>query len=148
MQVILKEKIRNLGTLGEAINVKPGYARNYLIPQGKAMMATKANLAAFEEERAELERLAEVKLMGARQLAEKLEGIVLTLKAKAGEGGKLFGSIGARDIADHARAQGIEVLKHQVRIPSLVIRDLGEFDVELHLHTDINAQVKVRVEAE
>lgn len=148
MQVILKEKIRNLGNLGELVNVKPGYARNFLIPQGKALMATKANMEAFEAERAELERMAAERLNAAKEVASKLEDLSLVIKATAGEGGKLFGSIGTRDIADYITAQGIEVFKHQVRMPNGVIREIGEFEVELHLHTDVDATVTVKVEAE
>jgi large subunit ribosomal protein L9 len=148
MQIILKEKVRNLGALGELVNVKPGYARNYLIPHGKAMLATKSNMAAFEAERVELERLAAVRFAAAQEMATKLQEIVLVLKSKAGEGGKLFGSVGSRDIADAAHTQGLEIEKHQVRIPGLVIRELGEFEVGFHLHPDVDVQVKIRVEGE
>lgn len=146
MQVILKEKIRNLGDLGECVKVKPGYARNFLIPQGKAMMATKNNLAVFEAERAALEKLANERLSAAQAMASKLESFNLAVQAKAGDGGKLFGSIGSRDIADALVSRDIAVQKHQVRLPNGVIRELGEFDVELHLHTDVDVLIKVTVQ--
>ena len=148
MQVILREKIRKLGGLGECINVKPGYARNYLVPQGKAMVANKANLARFEAERAELEQRAHEILSAAAARAEKLQALTLSISASAGEGGKLFGSIGTRDIADVITAQGVEVHKHEVRLPHGVIRQVGEYDIEIHLHTDVDVAIKLLVVAE
>ncbi len=145
MQVILREKIRKLGSLGECVNVKPGFARNYLIPQKKAMMATKANLARFEAERAELEKAAAAFFAAAEVRAEKLKDVVINIAASAGEGGKLFGSVGTRDIAEAVTKQGIEVDKHEVRMPHGVIRQTGEYEIELHLHTDVNVPVKVNV---
>lgn len=148
MQVILKEKIRNLGDLGESVNVKPGYARNFLIPQGKALRATKENLAAFEKQRAELEKVAKEKLADAEKQLAELNEATFTIKAKAGEGGKLFGSIGTRDVADHITEKGVTVAKHQVRMPHGVIRETGEFDIDVQLHTDLTAHIKLVVEAE
>lgn len=145
MQVILKEKIRNLGALGDCVNVKPGFARNYLVPQGKALMATKANLADFEAQRAELEKQEVARLNEAQAQAEKIQTLEITIEAKAGEGGKLFGSIGTRDIADHITTKGITVGKHQVRMPEGVIREIGEFDVTVHLHTDVDVALNIKV---
>ena len=148
MQVILKEKIRNLGDLGENVRVKPGYARNYLIPQGKALRATKANIEVFEKQREALEKAAKEKLTAAEKQAEQLNDVAFTIKAKAGEGGKLFGSIGTRDVAEHVGAKGVEVAKHQVRMPTGVIREIGEYDITIQLHTDVDAKIKLVVEAE
>lgn len=145
MQIILREKIRRLGDLGDQVNVKPGYARNFLIPKGRAMMATRANLAKFEAERAELERRAAEVLATAQQRADQLKDMVIAIAANAGEGGKLFGSIGTRDISEAICKNGIEVDKHEVRMPNGVIREIGEYEVDLHLHTDLNVSVKVNV---
>ena len=145
MQIILREKIRKLGTLGELVNVKAGYARNFLIPEGKAMMATKGNLARFESERAELERVAAEGLSAAESRAEKLKVLIISIPASAGEGGKLFGSIGTRDISEAITKNGIEIHKHEVRMPNGVIRQTGEYEVDLHLHTDVNVAVKVNI---
>ena len=147
MQVILKEKIRNLGALGDCVNVKSGFARNYLIPQGKALMATKANLADFEAQRAELEKQEAGRLTDAQAQAEKIQALEITIESKAGEGGKLFGSVGTRDIADHITAKGVTVGKHQVRMPEGVIREIGEFDVTVHLHTDVDVTLNIKVVA-
>lgn len=148
MQVILREKIRKLGNLGELVGVKPGYARNFLIPQGKALMATKANMERFEKERAELEKIAAELLAAAATRAEKLKELSVTISASAGEGGKLFGSIGTRDVAEAITKAGVEVHKHEVRMPNGVIRQIGEYELELHLHTDLDVLVKVYVVAE
>ncbi len=145
MQVILREKIRRLGALGELVNVKPGYARNFLIPQAKAMMATKANLERFEAERAELESIAAAALKQAETRAEQLKDVAITITASAGEGGKLFGSIGTRDIAEAVGKNGVEVHKHEVRMPHGVIRQTGEYEIHLNLHTDVNTMIKVNV---
>ena len=148
MQVILREKIRKLGSLGELVGVKPGYARNFLIPQGKALMATKINMERFEAERAQLEKVAAELLAAAGVRVEQLKELVLKISASAGEGGKLFGSIGTRDIAEAITKLGVEVHKHEVRMPNGVIRQIGEYDVELHLHTDVDVVVKVQIVAE
>ncbi len=148
MQVILREKIRKLGSLGELVNVKPGYARNFLIPGKKALMATKANLERFEAERAELERLAQESLAGAQARADQLKELAITLAASAGEGGKLFGSIGTRDLAEAITKAGVELHKHEIRMPHGVIRQTGEYEITLHLHTDIDLPIKVTIVAE
>ena len=148
MQIILKEKIRNLGDLGENVKVKPGYARNYLLPKGKALRATKTNIDIFEKQRKELEKVAKEKLAAAEKQAEQLNDIAFTIKAKAGEGGKLFGSIGTRDVAELVSAKGVEVAKHQVRMPNGVIRETGEIDINIQLHTDVDTKIKLVVEAE
>jgi large subunit ribosomal protein L9 len=148
MQVILREKIRKLGSLGELVNVKPGYARNFLIPGKKAMMATKANLERFEADRAELESIAQAALASAQARADKLSALVINLSASAGEGGKLFGSIGTRDLAEAITKAGVEIHKHEIRMPNGVIRQTGEYEISLHLHTDIDTPIKVTISAE
>lgn len=148
MEVILLEKIANLGILGDKVKVKAGYGRNFLVPFGKAVPATKANVEAFEARRAELEAAAVGKLAEAQKRAEQLSEIELTITAKAGDEGKLFGSIGTRDLADAITAAGVEVAKSEVRMPTGPIRTIGEFDIALQLHTDVAATVKIFVEAE
>lgn len=146
MEVILLEKMRNLGRLGDKVKVKPGYARNFLIPQGKAVFASKDNLQKFEERRAELEKKAadKMKEAEARQVAlNELQPI--TLAAKAGEEGKLFGSITTRDIADEISKTGIEVEKREVRLPEGSIRLVGEYEVTLDLEGDLTATIKLNV---
>jgi len=148
MEVILLEKIENLGVMGEKVNVKPGYGRNYLIPKGKAAPATEANIAAFEARRAELEKAAAESLGAAEARRNQLAGMTITITAKAGDEGKLFGSIGTADIADAINAAGVTVERHEVRLPEGAFRQVGEYDVELHLHTDVNVTVKLTVAAE
>ena len=148
MQVILREKIRRLGNLGESVNVKPGFARNYLVPTGRAMIANKDNLAKFEAERAELEQKAAEVLNAAKARAEKLQGLSITINASAGAGGKLFGSVGTRDIADAINAKGVHVEKYEVRLPHGVIRQVGEYQVDLHLHSDLDVSIKVTIAPE
>ncbi|PSF10558.1 50S ribosomal protein L9 [Marinobacter fuscus] len=148
MEVILLEKVANLGTLGDKVKVKSGYGRNFLLPYGKAVPATEANVKAFEERRAELEKAAAEKLATAQSRAEALEGASITIASKAGEEGKLFGSIGVRDIADAVSAAGTEVEKSEVRLPEGPIRVTGEYDVELQLHTDVEVTIKLAVVAE
>ncbi len=147
MEVILLKKVENLGTLGNVVNVRPGYARNCLIPQGKAKMATKANIAEFEARRAELEAEATAVLAAAEARKAQLEGMVLTLKAKAGNEGKLFGSVSNHEIADAINAAGVSVERREIRMPEGALRHLGEFEIGLHLHTEVNASVKVVIEA-
>ena len=148
MLVILREKIRGLGDLGATVNVKPGYARNFLLPQGKGMRASADNLAVFEPPRAELEKLEATRLQAAHQMVKQLESIVITINAKAGEGGKLFGSIGTHDLADALVAKGVAIERHQVRLPEGVLRQVGEYDVAVHLHFDVDSTVKVVIQAE
>lgn len=149
MEVILQEKIRNLGDLGAKVNVKPGYARNFLIPQGKALQATARNLADFEKRRAQLEAAAAEKLSLAQTQAKQFEGFTVQIKAKAGDGGKLFGSIGTKDLADEiSKKLGVEIGKHQIRMPEGVIRQIGSHNIGVHLHTDVDVAVTVTVEEE
>ncbi|WP_417546140.1 50S ribosomal protein L9 [Marinobacter sp.] len=148
MEVILLEKVANLGSLGDKVKVKSGYGRNYLLPYGKAAPATEANLKAFEERRAELEKAAAEKLATAQVRAEALEGASFTVTSKAGDEGKLFGSIGVRDIADVITAAGTEVEKSEVRLPEGPLRATGEYEIELHLHSDVEVTVKLAVVAE
>ena len=149
MQVILLDKVANLGSLGDQVNVKAGYARNFLVPQGKAVPATKKNIEFFEARRAELEaKLAEV-LAAAQARAAQLSALTnVTIATKAGDEGKLFGSVGTRDIADAITAAGVPVAKSEVRMPNGVLRSVGEYDIVVHLHTDVNTTVKVAVVAE
>ena len=145
MQIILLEKVGSLGQLGDVVNVKNGYARNFLIPQGKAKRATKENLAEFEARRAEFEaRQAEI-LKEAEARKEKLDGQTLTVAQKAGEDGRLFGSVTTSDIAEAAQALGVEFARSCVRLPDGPLKALGDYDVEIALHHDVVAQVKVAV---
>jgi large subunit ribosomal protein L9 len=148
MEVILLEKVANLGGLGDKVNVRPGYGRNYLIPQGKAKPATAENIAYFEAQRAELERKAAEELATAQARAEKLEALNVTIAANAGEEGKLFGSVGPQDVADAVTAAGEALARHEVRMPEGPIRAVGEYSIELHLHADVNATVSVNVTGE
>jgi large subunit ribosomal protein L9 len=148
MDVILMEKVENLGDLGEKVSVKPGFARNYLVPAGKAKFATAANLAKFEATRAELEKNAAEAILAAEQRKARAEGLKVVIAGKAGTEGKLFGSIGPREIAEAVTQAGLEVEKKEIRMPEGPIRTLGEFTIGLHLHTDINVDIVVTVEAE
>jgi large subunit ribosomal protein L9 len=148
MEIILLEKIDNLGAMGERVNVKPGYGRNYLVPKGKAKPATAENIAAFEAMRAELEKTAAESLAAAEARHEQLAGMSITIAANAGDEGKLFGSVGTADIADAIAAAGVNVERHEVRLPEGVFRQLGDYDVQLHLHADVNATVKLSIVAE
>jgi large subunit ribosomal protein L9 len=149
MEVILLEKVENLGNLGDKVRVRSGYARNYLVPQGKAKFATAENIAEFEARRAELEKAAAETLATAEARRGKLEALEpVTIASKSGGEGKLFGSVGIHDIAEAVTAAGVEVEKREVRMPQGPIRQTGEYDIELHLHTDVNATVKVVVVAE
>lgn len=149
MEVILLEKIRNLGALGDKVKVKPGFARNFLIPQGKAVFANENNIAKFEQRRVELEKLAAEKLKAATQRQQALNALgVVTLAAKAGEEGKLFGSIGTRDIAEAISAAGVEVEKSEVRLSEGTLRMLGEYEITIELESDILATVKVNITSE
>lgn len=148
MEVILLEKVDNLGGLGDRVNVRPGFGRNYLIPQGKAKPATEENIRFFEARRAELENKAAEELAAAQARAAQLEGLTVTITAKVGEEGKLFGSVGTTDIADAVTAAGVEIGKHEVRLPEGPLRATGEYEIELHLHADVNATVQVVVAGE
>ncbi|WP_062263874.1 50S ribosomal protein L9 [Endozoicomonas arenosclerae] len=148
MDVILLEKIANLGNLGDKVTVKAGYGRNFLIPFSKAVPASKENVEAFEARRAELEKAANEKLAAAEKRAAEMAEIELTLTAKAGDEGKLFGSIGPRDLAEAITGAGVEVAKSEIRMAEGPIRATGEYDIGIQLHTDIAATIKVFVEAE
>ncbi|HEX7328361.1 MAG TPA: 50S ribosomal protein L9 [Casimicrobiaceae bacterium] len=145
MQVILLEKIANVGDLGEVVKVRDGYARNFLIPQGKAKRATPDNLKAIEAQRAELEKQAGARLEAAQALAEKLEGAVLKIAQKAGVDGRLFGSVTNVDVVDALKAQEIAIEKSMVRMPAGPLKQLGEHPVSVVLHTDVTAHIVVQV---
>jgi len=148
MDVILLEKVANLGTIGDRVNVKSGYGRNYLLPQGKATLATPDNVKKFEARRAELERTAAEALAEAGKRAEAFKDFKLTITAKAGSEGKLFGSIGTSDIAEAATRAGHQLSRSEVRLPTGPLRTVGEFAVELHLHADVDFALPVIVVAE
>ena len=149
MEVILLDKIAKLGGLGDQVTVKSGYARNFLLPKGKAVIASKANVEHFEARRAELEKQLADAASAAQARADKLTELAeVTIASKAGDEGKLFGSIGTRDIAEAITEAGVEVTKAEVRLPHGAIRETGEFDIVIHVHADIDATVKVNVIAE
>jgi large subunit ribosomal protein L9 len=148
MDIILLQKVANLGQIGDRVKVKSGYARNYLVPTGKATMATAANIAKFEAQRAQLEAKAHEELAAAEARAAKFENFKLELKAKSGTEGKLFGSIGTTDIAEAAAKAGYPVSRSEVRMPNGPIRTTGEHTVQLHLHTDIDVTLPVTIVAE
>ncbi len=148
MEVILLEKVQNLGELGDKVKVKPGYGRNYLVPSGKATPATPDNIAQFEQRRAELEKAQAEKLGAAESRAEQLRDAAVTIKAKAGNEGKLYGSVGTREIAEAVSATGVALEKHEVLLPEGALRETGEHEIALHLHSDIDVSIKVVVEAE
>jgi len=148
MEVILLESIAKLGDLGDKVSVKSGYGRNFLIPQHKAVSATADNVEAFEARKAGLQRNAEDKLIRATARAEQIEALELSLTSKAGDEGKLFGSITVRDIAEAVAALGVEIEKSEVRLPEGPLRELGDFEISVHLHTEVNAVLKVSVIAE
>lgn len=145
MQIILMEKLVNLGQLGDVVKVKDGYARNFLIPQGKAKRATPANLAEFEVRRAELEKAHAEALAAAQQRAEKLEGLLLQITQKSGVDGRLFGSVTNGDIAEALKAQGFDVAKSEIRLPLGPLKQVGDYPVTLSLHTDVTATITVSV---
>jgi large subunit ribosomal protein L9 len=148
MKLILLEKVLNLGDLGETVSVKPGYGRNFLVPQGKAVPATRDNVAMFEARRAELEAAANERLSEADQRKNGLEGLVLELHANASDEGKLFGSIGPREIALAATEAGQELEKSEVIMGEGPIRETGEYDVLVQLHADVDTTIKVIVSSE
>lgn len=147
MEIILLQKVDNVGGIGDLVKVKSGYARNFLIPQGKATLATPENKAKFELRRAELEAQAAAELAAAQARAKKLEGVTLKIAMQAGEEGKLFGSVGTVDIAEELNKRGLEIERSEIRLPDGPLRSVGEHQVDLHLHTDVNVQVKVVIEA-
>jgi large subunit ribosomal protein L9 len=149
MEVILKEKVENLGSLGQVVNVKAGYARNFLLPQGKAVQATASNVETFEKQKAELEKLEQARFDGAKTQASKIEGSTITITAQAGDGGKLFGSVGTKEVAEAiASSTGVDIEKRHVRMPEGVIRQIGDYQVSIHLYTDIDAEINLAVVAE
>ena len=145
MEVILFEKIDRLGGIGDLVNVKSGFARNFLLPQGKAKVATDANKAEIESRRAEFEKLAADALVSAEKRREQIEALSISITAKSGTEGKLFGSIGNMDIASALTEAGVEVAKRDVRLPDGPIRQAGEYEITLHLHTDVDAIAKVTI---
>ena len=148
MQIILLEKIANVGNLGDVVKVKQGYARNYLIPQGKAKRATPENLKAIEAKRADLEKAANEKLEAQQALATKLEGMTITVSQKAGVDGRLFGSVTNVDIVDALKKQGVEIEKSMIRMPSGPLKQVGEYPLTVALHTDVTAHINVGVKGE
>lgn len=148
MEVILLERVANLGNLGDKVTIKSGYGRNYLVPQGKAVPATKAKIAEFEARRAELEKAAAEKLAAAQKRAEALTALQIVIPHAAGDEGKLFGSVGTQNIAEAITAAGAAVEKQEVRLPEGVIRQVGEYDVDIHLHSDVVVTMNISVTAE
>ena len=145
MEVILLEKITNLGNLGDRVNVKAGYGRNYLVPQGKAAVATAKKIAEFETRRAELEKAAIQKLNAAQARATVLSKLEVVIKHKAGDEGKLFGSVGTHNIAEAITAAGAAVEKNEIRMPQGVIRHIGEYPIDIYLHADVIATLSIKV---
>lgn len=145
MNVILLEKVQNLGKLGDRVSVKSGYARNYLLPKGKAVLATQQNVTVFEQRRTDLEKAEAEILAKAQARRDAINGKTLTISAKAGDEGKLFGSVGTPDIAEAAKGAGVELVRHEIRLPSGPFRNIGSYEVEIHLHPDVNAQITVQV---
>lgn len=148
MNIILLEKVRKLGSVGEQVQVKPGYARNYLIPAGKAVFATAENVARVAEQKEELERLAQASLQAAQQRAESLQTLQVSMAVQASDEGKLYGSIGVRELAEAITAAGVAVAKQEVRLPEGPIHYLGNYEIALQLHSDVTAMVTVSVVAE
>jgi len=145
MEVILLERVPNLGRLGDRIKVKPGFGRNYLIPSGKALSATPANLLRFEAERARLEAEQNAELEAAQARADALAEVIVSITVRAGDDGRLFGSVGANDIVDALVSAGHQVDKREVRLPNGPLRELGEHPVQVHLHADVNATLTVSI---
>lgn len=148
MDVILLEKVENLGNIGDRVKVRSGYGRNFLLPRGKATLATASNVAIFEARRADLEKKEAEELQAAKQRAASAAKLTLRLSAKAGTEGKLFGSLGTADIAEACTAAGVPVKRSEIRLPDGPLRTVGEHSIELHLHTDVNATIRVTVVAE
>ena len=148
MEIILLERMQNLGELGDTVKVKRGYARNFLIPQGKAVPATATNIAAFEARRAALEEQQAEILAAARARAESITGLGVSIARKTGDEGRLFGSVGTQDIADALQALDVEVRKQDIRLPAGPLRETGDYDIDIHLHADVDATIRVSVIAE
>jgi large subunit ribosomal protein L9 len=148
MEVILLEKVANLGNIGDRVKVRSGFGRNFLLPQGKATLATAANVAKFEARRAELEKVAHEQFASAQQRAEALKDFRLSIHAKAGTEGKLFGSIGTADIAEAGTRAGHAIARSEVRLPTGPLRTVGEHSVSLHLHADVDVALPVTIVAE
>ncbi len=145
MQIILLEKVANLGDLGDIVKVKDGYARNFLIPTRQARRATESAIKEFEAKRAELEKVAAAKLATAQALSEKLTGKTVTISQKAGVDGRLFGSVTNGDIAEALKAQGYDVIKGMVRLPNGPLKHVGDFAISVGLHTDVTVEISVQV---
>lgn len=148
MNVILLDKVENLGDIGDLVTVKAGYGRNYLLPSGKASLATPENIKEFETRRADLEKRAAGELEAAKARADLVQGMELVIPATVGPEGKLFGSVGPIDIAEACEKVGVEIARSEVRMPEGVIHEVGEFTVGLHFHSDVNAEITVRVVAD
>jgi large subunit ribosomal protein L9 len=148
MEIILLQKVDNLGDLGDKIHVKNGYGRNFLIPSGKAVPATEENVKVFEARRAELEKEASDKLVSAQARKAKLDGLAVSISCKSGDEGRLFGSVGTSDIAKAVSGAGIELEKREVILPNGAFRVTGEYEVELRLHADVNATIKLSITPE
>ncbi len=148
MNVILLDKVENLGDIGDLVTVKPGYGRNYLLPSGKASLATPENIAEFEARRADLEKQAAEELTAAKARAELVQGMELVIQANVGTEGKLFGSVGPIDIADACEKVGVEIARSEVRMPDGPIHEVGDYTVGLHFHSDVNAEITVKVVAD
>ncbi len=148
MELILLEKISNLGNLGDRVTVKPGYGRNYLLPKRKAVLATAEKLAEFEQRRAALENKAAAELTAAESRRDSLTGVTVTITQKAGEEGKLFGSVGTHDIAEAATKAGISIAKHEIRLSEGVLRQIGDYSIDVQLHSDVVAKLSVSIVAE
>jgi len=145
MEIILLEKVDRLGKLGDVVNVKNGFARNFLLPFGKAKIANEANVKELEERRAELEAKEAETLGAAEALKVKLDELTISITSKSGTEGKLFGSVGNADIAEAIVAAGVDIEKKAVRLPTGPIRNAGEYEIDLHLHSDVNAQIKLTI---
>lgn len=147
MQVILLEKVRNLGNLGDKVNVKPGYSRNFLIPQNKAVYATEKNIELFNTKRAELEKKAQVDLSKAEQRAAKMNDITVTIAAQASDEGKLYGSVGPNEVKEALLSQSIEVSKREIVMPEGPLHSVGQFIIEIHVHSDVIANLQLEIVA-
>ncbi len=145
MNVILLDKVENLGDIGDLVTVKPGYGRNFLLPSGKASLATPANIKEFETQRVELEKQAAEEMASAKARAELVQGMQLVITANVGAEGKLFGSVGPIDITEACEKVGVEIARSEVRMPDGPIHEVGEFTVGLHFHSDVNAEITVKI---